>query len=289
MPITYTKSKHDAVLTLAGVSGDQYNRKALLRSWKARETKSHWGHGFPQTGYRMTEGGGDELGSMSFNQIQYHYRYSKKPIRVHKEKALNYFDPEDNLKGFIVHTAANAPGNTANDYGHTGAFYKVFAQGTARSHNDSDLKAYRHCSGSGTCTAVSAIKTQEDEYEQLARAIAEYNLNPGDKSWPIILKNKKLADCKSCEYSIDVRNSADKFNLPYRTYIWKGGTYPANLTDENGNSDPKAGTDWCFAYGENEWMEPFDVKEPGQPTRKAKFEDYKKKAKRDKNLKVSCI
>lgn len=146
-------------------------------------------------------------------------------------------------------------GNTSDDYGHKGAFYKVFSQGTARNHNQSDLKAYQHCNSAGVCSAVSAITANEDEYEQLARAIAEYNINPGSKSWPSTLKNKKLADCRSCEYSIDVRNSSDKFNLPYRAYIWKGGNYPADLTDENGNPDPKAGTEWCFKYGEEEWVD----------------------------------
>jgi len=58
----------------------------------------------------------------------------------------------------------------------------------------------------------------------------------------------------------------ETFGLPKRTYIWKGGTYPADLTDENGNPDPKAGTEWCFKYGEEEWMD-------GE-----KFEEVKKAA-----------
>jgi hypothetical protein len=265
VPITYTKNKHDKVLELAGVSGNQYSRKALLKSWKGREAKSHWGHGFPKTSYRMTEGGADELGSMSFNQIQYHYRYSKKPIRVHKEKALNYFDPGDNIKGFIIHTAANAGGNTTEGYGHKGAFYKVFAQGIARSHNNNTLKAYRNCDSLGVCSAINLIKPQEDEYEQLARGIAAYNSNPGDDSWPLIIKNKKPGSCRACEYTIDVRNSADKFNLPYRTYIWEGGIYPPFIFTENGELEmdasgvpkphPKSGEKWCFKYGEKEWVD----------------------------------
>ena len=36
--------------------------------------------------------------------------------------------------------------------------------------------------------------------------------------------------------------------------IWEGGTYPTNLTLEDGSPDPNAGTEWCFKYGEEEWM-----------------------------------
>jgi hypothetical protein len=52
--------------------------------------------------------------------------------------------------------------------------------------------------------------------------------------------------------------------LPYRTYIWKGGTYPPFLlndagepqldTDGNPISHTQAGQAWCFGYGESEWL-----------------------------------
>ncbi|WP_396589152.1 hypothetical protein [Bermanella sp. R86510] len=254
VPASYTSEAHKKVLSQAGVSGDTYSRKALLKAWKARETSSHWGEGYPATSYRITEGGGDELGSMSYNQVWFAYRYSEKPLLVHKEAGLNYYDPLENLKGFIVHTSGHKPAGTGG-FGHTGAFYDLFDENTqGRSNNINTLKGYQSCSSSGTCSEFKAKSANEDEYEKLARAIAAYNTNPGSGSWPSILKNK--TPCKNCsvEYTIAVRNQ--RFGLPYRAYIWKGGEYPANLTDTNGNPDPKAGTEWCFKYGEEEWIDP---------------------------------
>lgn len=45
-------------------------------------------------------------------------------------------------------------------------------------------------------------------------------------------------------YAIEVMR---RYGIPARTYIWKGGTYAA--------PDPRAGQDWCFAYGEKEWVD----------------------------------
>jgi hypothetical protein len=249
VPATYTLAKHTTVLTLAGVSGTEYSRESLLKSWVTREVHSHWGNGFPKTNFRMTMGGGDELGSMGYNQILYSNRYSKIPIRVHKDSGLNYFDPLDNLKAFIFHTSANASGNNADGLGHVGAFYTEFGTTSKSSHNQSTLKAYKHCTASGVCQDTVTIGTEEDEYEQLAVAIAAYNTSPGSGTWPSILKNKTKTKCHSCEYSIDVRNV--KFKLPYRTYIWEGS---AEVPENPATPELEYKAAWCFAYGEEEWM-----------------------------------
>jgi hypothetical protein len=249
VPATYTLAKHTKVLTLAGVSGTEYSRESLLKSGGTREVKSHWGNGFPKTNFRMTRGGGDELGSMGYNQILYSNRYSKIPIRVHKDSGLNYFDPLDNLKAFIFHTSANASGNNADGFGHVGAFYTEFGTTSKSSHNQSTLKAYKHCTASGVCQDTVTIGTEEDEYEQLAVAIAAYNSSPGSGTWPSILKNKTKTKCHSCEYSIDVRNV--KFKLPYRTYIWEGA---AEVPENPATPELEYKAAWCFAYGEKEWM-----------------------------------
>ncbi|MEJ2046270.1 MAG: hypothetical protein P8X74_21420 [Reinekea sp.] len=49
-----------------------------------------------------------------------------------------------------------------------------------------------------------------------------------------------------------------------RTYIWEGGTVPLQIPDPDyqgegeapmiNNQDPDAGQEWCFAYGEAEWL-----------------------------------
>ena len=55
-------------------------------------------------------------------------------------------------------------------------------------------------------------------------------------------------------YGMKVMHDSDKLGLPYRQYIWKGGTYAADLKDDKDNPDPRAGQDWCFGYGEQEWL-----------------------------------
>jgi hypothetical protein len=41
-------------------------------------------------------------------------------------------------------------------------------------------------------------------------------------------------------------------NLPYKTYVWKGGVYPKYNKDHSIN--PDAGKEYCFAYGEKDWL-----------------------------------
>jgi len=45
-----------------------------------------------------------------------------------------------------------------------------------------------------------------------------------------------------------------KLSLPFRTYVWKGGTWSADLKKKDGSPDPRAGKAWCFVFGEKEWM-----------------------------------
>lgn len=255
---------------MAGLGSTAKTRVDLLIAWKAREADSHWGSraGHPPTDFRMTEGGADELGSMSYNQVQFHFRYSRKPYNVHKNANLNYFDPEDNLKGFIVHTAGK-PTATGSGLSMSGSFYQAFsANSMAKGYGTSGPVGYKNCDDAGVCGAMKKLGIKEDNYELLAKAIAAYNLNPGGSAWPNILKDKPKGSCASCGYTIDVRNSKSKLGLPYRQYIWKGGKNPADMPilDANGSPEleadgvtqkvhPDAGKDWCFAYGESEWME----------------------------------
>ena len=52
---------------------------------------------------------------------------------------------------------------------------------------------------------------------------------------------------KAIKYAITIMHSNQMMALPYRSYVWRGGVYVA--------PDPKAGQEWCFVYGEKEWME----------------------------------
>jgi hypothetical protein len=294
VPATYTKAKHESVLTLAGLSATAKTREELLKAWKSREAESHWGQGKPPTPYRMTEGGADELGSMSFNQVQFHFRYSRLPYKVHKNAGLNYFDPSDNLKGFVVHLSARPVADDATGLSHTGPFYAAFNTSSyPKAHGTTaNLKGYKNCSD-GVCGTLQTIAAKDDDYELLAKGVAAYNSTPGNKSWPNILKEKAKGSCASCEYSIDVRNV--RYKLPYRQYIWKGGKYPkyelnadgTTKTDAQGNPvlHPKSEQDWCFAYGEQEWMSP-----ALNPLTKVPLDwtGYKDAAEADEALQMNC-
>ena len=98
----------------------------------------------------------------------------------------------------------------------------------------------------------------------------------------------------------------EKFKLPYCTYIWQGKAGK----DLNGDGDIKnvaanptaipptpeyKEEGWCFAYGEKEWVNPFNVSSTsvvdGVPVtirKGATFDDYFDEAKDDENLQISC-
>ena len=76
--------------------------------------------------------------------------------------------------------------------------------------------------------------------------------------------------------------------LPWRSYIWLGGTFPADLTDANGQPDPKAGTQWCFAYGEEEWLAGGTIMGDDGKIRAKVFSDYRDIAEFDEDQQVAC-
>jgi|SRR5690554_394696 len=134
---------------------------------------------------------------------------------------------------------------------------------------------------------------EDDSYELLAKGIGGYNQGAatfsGNQSWIDTLiatsKNSNTV-ATAIEYALDILHSADKgIALPYRQYIWKGGIYAADLKDAQGNPDPKAGQDWCFGYGEEEWLNP--AKHP--VTGKAMvWKDYKDVANSNLDKRVDC-
>lgn len=96
---------------------------------------------------------------------------------------------------------------------------------------------------------------------------------------------------KGIVYGMAVMHDADKLHLPYRQYIWQGGTYAADLTDAAGNPDPRAGQAWCFGYGEQEWLNPgFQVPSPTSPAERigARYEDYRDRADNNDEYKIAC-
>ncbi|WP_353351707.1 hypothetical protein [Oceaniserpentilla sp. 4NH20-0058] len=145
----------------------------------------------------------------------------------------------------------------------------------------------------------------DDEYEVLVKALGAYNQGAtkfnNSLSWSEILTDSKTMEdaklVKAIRYGLDILKDIEKphvvrtdhgIRLPLRTYIWKGGTYPANLTDENGNSDPKAGTEWCFEYGEEEWLAGGKIMGDDGKLRDKVFSDYQDVADFDVDQRVDC-
>ncbi|ACE85248.1 hypothetical protein CJA_2507 [Cellvibrio japonicus Ueda107] len=269
---TYTDTKHNAMLAAVnnnatGTRGD------LLDAWIRQESANKfWGQGFPATHYRVFEGGGDEFASLGYNQIKYAYRYGVQAFQnlCPQLKSYNMYKPDDNIKGMVAFT-------TAIGCGSGGGFRRAFATGgswTTIKSNNVDLKGYK-LAGENTFYAMDKDRV-DDAYELLAKAIGSYNGGTGmGSTWANMLKatNPGLDNGKprmgrahsNRTYAIQVLR---RFGAPARTYIWKGGVEPDQIpvigadgspeTNEDGSTkmqaNPKAGQDWCFAYGEQEWM-----------------------------------
>src|SRR5690606_15813866 len=143
-----------------------------------------------------------------------------------------------------------------------------------------DLVGYRH--GTGPMVMLGT-RTTEDDYEVLAKAIGLYNGASywfRNDTWPFILKYRTQGlnngrndqagnNCASCEYTIEIRNGRGthrSFDMTPRSYIWVGARFDfvrdvngLVVVDANGQPipHPQAGQpEWCFAYGELEWIDP---------------------------------
>lgn len=274
VPATLNDDMYNLVLTEAGLTNNSRAKKDLLVAWMKEETQYHWGDNpkhYQKTKYRMTEGGADENGSLSFSQLLYHYRYGPNPCAAHKEAGKNLYHPGDNLKSFVIHSAAN---NTS-DVGTKacqGGMYRAFVSKSLRVQYNSgaslqpvsELKGYIN-NADGT-VVTKALTEKEDDYEALAKAIGIYNGNTNiftSKSWPWVLRYLQYVPdskentgliCHSCRYSIDARNKPNVLENNLRRYVWYGGKYPLTLPDGT-TPHPNAGQDWCFAYGEKEWVD----------------------------------
>ena len=286
---TYTKDVHKKVTEYKA-----FNRSDIFKAMISKEASlKHWGSSSP---HRMLVGGADELGSKGFNQIQNAFTYGARSSQGNLRdgarcyhvsaytkddsgalSAINHYDPSINIMAMAAF-AAGKPGDCGR------SFYKAFVN-----HPENPLASRDPKNPSVSYTAthqqegaiIRGMKTgtvnetitgtyKDDTYDQLKKAIGAYNQGQGifdtSTSWSELLLTetyKPAANKKdktvvtAMKYAMEIlQNPARGIGLPKRTYIWEGGNYPADLTDEAGNPDPKAGTEWCFAYGEEEWINP---------------------------------
>ncbi|GGY59961.1 hypothetical protein GCM10011297_35310 [Bacterioplanes sanyensis] len=231
--------------------------------------------------------------------------------------ALNFYDPSDQFQAFIAHTASNneATASTAQcwggmhlaftgtnrmreDYGNS-----IAGDPTGANHPMADFRGY--IDNTTQALVRRALTVREDDYEALAKAIGFYNgirTRFRNNPWPRMLKqyiyqrNSKSNHtndagdyvCHSCKYSIEVRNQADLFAGHLRRYVWMGGTAAADIsTDDDLEIEIRAGEEWCFVYGESEWVSGATVIEEGVSGPK-KYRHYREDAEDDNSLKIPC-
>lgn len=182
------------------------------------------------------------------------------PARDIKDRGIKY---SDSLIGFH---RAFVDDNLRLAYNHNATLEPV-----------DELRGIRH--GSGAIVSKTHASS-EDNYENLAKAIAIYNSNGYGsvpfftaQSWPRLLRYKKkdtskqansATICHSCYYSIHIRDDNDVLKGRLRDYIWYGGEgVDVNKDGYIGDNPNTAGTvegageeqaSWCFVYGENEWI-----------------------------------
>jgi hypothetical protein len=302
IPATYSATVHAAVKKLTGVD---FKPGLILKGMAQIESG-----GLQWKNYRVTVGGADERGSKGFNQIYNAYTYGGQAqdseeagVKAAEEfsaytatgaSSINHYDARHNI---VAKAVALAKDDTK---GGVGSFYRAFSrtgnEGYAGTYSNSTDSPLRKITTGTVSNAATAATHADDEYELLAKGLGGYNqgasvfLNvtstkplrtlAAPKAWVELLING-VSDTKekSVKYAMTIMHDADKMDLPYRNYIWKGGVYAA--------PDPRAGQEWCFVYGEREWIKPDKFMIGGKETR-GSFENYKNRSLDDDSFKVSC-
>ncbi|GGY59558.1 hypothetical protein GCM10011297_35080 [Bacterioplanes sanyensis] len=319
VPQTLEDTEWQQVLTEAGITtGDLPTKADLLAAWATQESELHWGGGHPETPFRMHEGGADESGSLSFSQILYKSRYGPRPCAAHSDMALNFYDPSDQLRAFVAHTASSNGSTATTGSCHGGMHLAFSGNNPMREEYNQRLRIdggvnqmadFRGYIDNSTGAFVARAQgSREDDYEALAKAIAFYNgasLWMRNFTWPRAIRylqydedstrnigaggrdGNYTADgtCHSCKYSIEVRNQAGLFAGRLRDYVWLGGIATADInTDADPEVEIRAGEEWCFVYGESEWITHETVLDEGTGQQRRKiFSDFMEDAE-DNNL-----
>ncbi|WP_159558526.1 hypothetical protein [Alcanivorax sp. S71-1-4] len=293
---TYTNAEHQAALLSQGEQvTDAISRAALFRAWKAQEAPYHWGsntRSYQSTPYRITEGGGDEVGSLGFSQIKYAYRYGDSSLRCNALENYNLYSPAEAILGMIAFVSASPSAGNQNC---TKSFYFGFAeQGRWRTLTNARGALRGYLDSTGGLVAIAEGRV-DDAYERLMKSLAGYNgmtslQSTSDRVWAHVLRvahTTAMGNAISNRlYAMDIRQ---RFGLEGRSYVWFGGRWPEDATVEDGEGNviphPEAGQDWCFVYGESEWQNADNHPITGAPMG---FNDYRDQAEQQAERRVSC-
>ncbi|RYZ83576.1 MAG: hypothetical protein EOO68_32750, partial [Moraxellaceae bacterium] len=280
--LKYDDTLHKSAMTAIGGTA---TRVDLLKAWVNKENDRHWGAG--ETEYRISEGGSDEVGSIGFSQIWFSYLYGAvqgcKPL-----EGVNMYHPHNNLLGFAVWAGSDKCG---------GAFYRSFNTNdyvVTVAPETANRLAGVQCIDEQSKAKVCAYKP--DDYERLAKGLIVYNAGPkrlGRCALAEMLAGGVIREEIECgvnrtkgqglDYPLTILHGGTAtdtrfLTLPYRTFVWVGERYAADIKLADGKRDPKAGTaKWCFVYGEKEWVKPDKFLSNGKEFL-GTYSDYKNRA-----------
>lgn len=273
---TYTETIHSgdpANANDTGVldAGETVTRKDLLVAWIKQEGGSQWGKGYPATHFRITEGGGDEYGSIGFNQILFQYSYGANKDNC--VDGMNMMDPSENLRAFGLFTSiTNAPGNDP-PRNCDRPLWHIFANNEyiLNYNNQTDafpvstlprLRGYYRSAGNISWIG-SADTYHDDKYDRLSKAIMGYNAGQskmGSDSWlKLLLRVAPVRGYKSSntyerpahgiQYSINVKNV--RAGMRYKTFRleWQVSAQEAETSVLFFEGDT-----FCFDYSEMDWF-----------------------------------
>ena len=335
---TYTAEIHQGLQQYG-----TFDRSDILRAMAEQESNGYqWGFTDRERDrYRITVGGADEAGSSGFNQIQNKFVYGGyaddgthqdgrtcQAVTAYSQDGtsqVNHYDPGQNIVAKAVWLVASE--------GHCGrsfrkAFHLTDYNGT---YSSGDVTLVRMETGSAS-EAIAEGSHDDDAYEKLAKGLGGYNQGAatfGRRAWVSLLTSQITrndaeytrigniaysartddekaiyARTTAMVYALRIMHDEDKLGLPYRSFIWQGGTTEEDAngdgdtedvldddprTEVEGDSINEAEVPWCFAYGEEEWLNPgFEVPLRGGGSRSARFSDYQARARNNIEHRYSC-
>ncbi|MEJ2046167.1 MAG: hypothetical protein P8X89_23165 [Reinekea sp.] len=223
---------------------------------------------YQHTVYRMYESG-DEEGSSGFNHIVWKRLYGDEEtcdsIRGYLLNADNEPGDTENINVYMPKNSILAFGVATADRDcqfSNGLFRAYSAEQTYQTNIPEADRPVSYCYKSipteldASCTAAGNLieytDTQDTGMNLPVKAMMAYNrgtrgLDTSHYFSNMVLKSRPNLNGTRFDYAMRIKQHTQEDDLdgylPYVTYVWPG-------TDANNDGEP----DWCFAYGEEEWL-----------------------------------
>jgi len=222
---------------------------------------------------------------------------------------VNQYNPKDNLLSFLV--ALTDP-----ECRYTRGLYNAYNDNSGTSYQTDIPEAdrpYAYCyeiPGNDTSCAEQEQtdnldnpinrfnSTEDDGLELLGKAVIAYNHGAGDLDVEhyfgedLMLRSTPRHTGTNFHYWLKIKELSQTLDdvegyIPFVSYIWVGARYPdTQIVDGEEVPHPQAGEpEWCFLYGEREWMNDIEFSDAYRETRRyrlgVEYED-------DVNREVTC-